>query len=195
MQNKPMKVGDPIDLVPRQYGKTIISQKFFNPNAEDKKNQYYDYTFFDSNRGAPSIIMPVTSKLEVVAIKQFRHAAYEYVWELPGGGPNNKEETPKEVAQRECEEETGYLGKVILLSPQAIFIDPEGCTVPFWAFLIKDCKKTGVQNLDTSEQSLKTHRISMRRWLEMIRTGEIKDSKTLAVTLLALPYFAEIKQK
>lgn len=54
-------------------------------------------------------VIPVTNDGRVVMIKQYRHGSKEVTLEIPGGLVD--EEDPREAAQRELLEETGYAGE------------------------------------------------------------------------------------
>jgi ADP-ribose pyrophosphatase len=57
--------------------------------------------------GASVGILPFLSKQEVVLVRQYRHVAQEFSWEVPGGSITLGE-PPEEAAQRELREEAGY---------------------------------------------------------------------------------------
>ncbi|MDG2306791.1 MAG: NUDIX hydrolase [Candidatus Binatia bacterium] len=52
-------------------------------------------------------ILAVTDSNEIVLIRQYRHAAGEYLWEVPAG-TRDGEEPPLDCARRELSEETGF---------------------------------------------------------------------------------------
>ena len=57
--------------------------------------------------GASVGVLPFLSASEVVLVRQYRHLAREFSWEIPGGGIL-PDEPPAEAAQRELREEAGY---------------------------------------------------------------------------------------
>jgi 8-oxo-dGTP pyrophosphatase MutT (NUDIX family) len=57
-------------------------------------------------------IVPVTSKGEVVMVRQYRHGSERVTLEIPGGLVDAGE-SPAEAARRECLEETGYLAAAV----------------------------------------------------------------------------------
>jgi len=181
--NKPIKIGEPIELTERKFGKTMLLQRFY----DGLKN--YDYNLFDYNNGTPvSVILPVTPASEVVAIHQFRHGANEYIYELPGGTPNQNNEKPEEITRRELGEETGYLAeKIIVLAKNPIWFDPASVTVAYWPCLGLNCRKIHEQNLDDTEY-IKVKTFPLESWLLMIMQGLIADSKSIVTTYLALPF-------
>src|SRR4029453_18833610 len=71
--------------------------------------------------GAAAVV-PLKDSGTVVLIKQFRHAAGGFIYEIPAGKLHPGED-PKHCAARELEEEIGYrVGKLDLLS--SIFTAP-----------------------------------------------------------------------
>src|ERR1700681_1477747 len=63
------------------------------------------------------VVLPVLPDGRVVLIRQYRHAARQYLWELVAGRMDHGE-TPKQGAARELIEETGYRAKKI-----TVFLD------------------------------------------------------------------------
>ena len=62
------------------------------------------------------------SKDEIVCVKQFRPPVDAYTIELPAG-LIDPDEDPARAAEREFKEETGYIGKVVSVSPPS-FLSP-----------------------------------------------------------------------
>jgi len=129
-----------------------------------------------------SAIVPAYGHDQIILIRQYRHAIGEYIWEIPAG-TLNKGEDPLECAKRELLEETGYRAnfweKLGVITPVPAYSD-EKIHVYFAANLIKE----GDQNLDEDEV-LDVHRFKVKDVIDMIRRGEIKDSKTIASIFMA----------
>ncbi len=177
----PQKVGEPT-VFAKKFGKALISQQFSKPG---KPGETIEFCLFDWPV-IPSIVMPVTNELEVVAIKQFRYGANRVIIEFPGGNPKPGQ-SPEDVAHAEVEDETGYkVGDLVLLAPP-IFFEPAFMVAPYHPFLARYCTPTGRQKLD-EEEYLEVMKVPLREWILMIRAGEVQDSKSIAMTFLALPY-------
>jgi ADP-ribose pyrophosphatase len=124
--------------------------------------------------GAAAVV-PLMDNGIVVLIKQFRHAAGGFIYEIPAGKLHPGED-PKDCAARELEEEIGYrAGKLELLS--SIFTAPG-----FTDEVIHIYRATGLtqgrQQLDRDEV-LEIVEVSLREAIEMIRVGTIRDAKTM----------------
>src|SRR6188768_2292505 len=55
-------------------------------------------------------VVAINERREVCLLRQFRHAASGWLWELPAGKIDNRE-PPLETAQRELEEEGGVTAR------------------------------------------------------------------------------------
>lgn len=124
--------------------------------------------------GAAAVV-PLKENSTVVLIKQFRHAAGGFIYEIPAGKLHPGED-PKNCAARELEEEIGYqAGKLDLLS--SIFTAPG-----FTDEVIHIYKATGLtkgrQQLDRDEV-LDIVEVPLEEAIEMIRVGSIRDAKTM----------------
>lgn len=177
----PKRVGEPMELVKRVYGKTAVNQQFLSPAGEE-----YEYLMWDYKNGEPPVIvMALTENFDVIALRQYRHAANEIVTEVPGGCII-KGMSLEETAKKELLEETGFeAGRIVKLNQKPIWFEPSNLTVPYHAFLALDCKKVSEQKLDKTEY-VEIEILDWLKWLVMIKEGEIRDSKTLALTLLAM---------
>lgn len=129
----------------------------------------------------PIIVFPLTQDNKVVAIRQFRYGANEVLIEFPGGCPDKGEATPL----KELEEETGYSAESFVKLGPARWFEPAECLTSYIPLLALGCKKTGKSKLDETE-FIKTFVIPLPEWIAMIHRGEILDSKTIAITFLAL---------
>jgi ADP-ribose pyrophosphatase len=124
--------------------------------------------------GAAAVV-PLKENGTVVLIKQFRHAAGGFIYEIPAGKLHPGED-PKDCAARELEEEIGYqAGRLDLLS--SIFTAPG-----FTDEVIHVYKATGLtkgrQQLDRDEV-LEIVEVSLQEAIEMIDKGTIRDAKTM----------------
>jgi ADP-ribose pyrophosphatase len=124
--------------------------------------------------GAAAIV-PVKADGTVVLIRQFRHAAGGYIYEIPAGKLHPGED-PLDCASRELEEEIGYRAiSYELLS--SIFTAPG-----FADEVIHLYKATGLtkghQQLDQDEV-LEVVEMSLADAIKRIVDGTIRDAKTI----------------
>lgn len=132
------------------------------------------------HNGAAAIV-PITEKGEVLLVKQYRNARDGEVIEIPAG-KLEKGEDPLRCAKRELEEETGYqagrIEKLCAMYTAIGFSDEK-----LHLYLATDLKE-GRQHLDEDEYiTLVKYPLEVAR--DMIFTGEIEDSKTIAGILSA----------
>ncbi|MGQ0667068.1 MAG: NUDIX domain-containing protein [Nitrospiraceae bacterium] len=124
--------------------------------------------------GAAAVV-PVKDDGTVVLIRQFRHAAGGYIYEIPAGKLHPGED-PLDCASRELEEEIGYRASTFhLLS--SIFTAPG-----FADEVIHVYKATGLtkgrQHLDRDEV-LDVVEMSLSEAVRKIEDGTIRDAKTI----------------
>jgi ADP-ribose pyrophosphatase len=124
----------------------------------------------------------------VVIERQYRHAAGQYLWELPAGKLEPGEE-PLTGAQRELQEETGYRAKKWKL------------LIEYWAspgFLGESMKLYLAEGLIAGEahpeedEKIDFRLVKLSEVLKKIAKGEIQDGKTLVGTLL---YAKKLKKR
>jgi ADP-ribose pyrophosphatase len=111
----------------------------------------------------------------VLLLRQFRHAADGFLWEVPAGRLDPGE-SPEECARRELEEETGMQGET-LERLTTIFTTPGFTDERIHLFLARGLS-AGEQRRE-SDEFMELHE---KRWSEvmaMIARGEIMDGKTL----------------
>lgn len=92
---------------------TILSNKWLSVRADKCKIPESDIIiddFYVIERPDSVYIVPITRNLQVVLVKQYRHATGQIIYELPAGYINQGE-TPQQAAERELLEETGYVAK------------------------------------------------------------------------------------
>ena len=169
------------EVIIDKYGKQVVGRYFRCPDGQVREFLVWGGTV------VPSIILPITGDRKVIAVKQFRYAANEFVIELPGGCPDRGEGF-EEIAKKELLEETGYVAQaVIRLIESAVWFEPAACWTPYVPLLAIDCEKKKDPCPDASE-IIEVVTINLSQWIEMIYRGEVRDSKSIAITMLALPH-------
>lgn len=130
-----------------------------------------------------AVVVPLLDNGNVILVRQYRYPLKKFIVELPAGKlePN---EDPLSAAQRELQEETGYMAdKYEKLT--TMFSTPGFCSEVLHIYLATGLKKSEYgQNLDEGEQSLTVEYHPLSAVVEMIVHGEIGDSKTVAGILL-----------
>jgi len=128
--------------------------------------------------GAAAII-PVDKDGNIIFVKQYRHPALDYVLEIPAGTLEVGED-PFICAKRELEEETGYKSEDISFVFK--FYSAIGfCTEVLHIYLAENLRE-GKMNLDEDE-FIELERYSLDEAVNMIFSGGIIDSKTIAAVL------------
>ncbi len=123
-----------------------------------------------------SAVLVVDEKGFLVLEKQYRYPIDEILWEIPAG-KLNKSEPSLECAKRELMEETGLKAKK-WEELGYIYTTPGFSDEKIYLFFASDLEK-GEQNLDEDE-FVEMKYFSKNKVEEMINTGEIADSKTIA---------------
>ena len=115
----------------------------------------------------------------VLLIRQFRHAADGFIWEVPAGRLDPGE-TPEACARRELEEETG-MRAAALERLTTIYTTPGFTDERIHLFLAHDLE-AGAHRREADE-FMELHTLRWSAVMEMVRGGEIHDGKTLATLL------------
>lgn len=127
----------------------------------------------------PLMDEPKSPDPRVILIRQFRHAADGFIWEIPAGRLDPGE-TPSTCAHRELEEEIGMTTDV-LSRLTTIFTTPGFTDERIHIFLA-----TGMRPGKQRREADEFMEVKTKKWSEamtMIRSGEINDAKTLAALL------------
>jgi len=124
--------------------------------------------------GAAAVV-PLKDDGTVIMIRQFRHAAGGFIYEIPAGKLDPGED-PTACAARELEEEVGYrAGRFDLLS--SIFTAP-GFTDEVIHIYKATGLTTGRQQLDRDEV-IEVIEMPLLEAIKMIETGAIRDAKSI----------------
>ena len=120
----------------------------------------------------------------VLLIRQFRHAADDFIWEIPAGRLDAGEQ-PERCAARELEEEAGMrAGSLERLT--TIYTTPGFTDERIHLFLATDLMP-GAEAREADEFL----EVQTRRWSEvlaMVRDGRIQDGKTLVSLMFVQCY-------
>ena len=166
----------------RKNGRSLVNQKFINP----RNGATEEFSFCHCSPNAV-IVFPVTKDKKIITVRQFRHAADDVFIEFPGGGKRSNESSLR-AAKRELLEETGFSSqRIIRLKTRKIWFELGFFKNSITPYLATDCRQISEPKLDAME-CMETVAIPINEWLDMVYDGLITDSKTLAVTLLALPH-------
>ena len=159
----------------------IYSGKIFDVSLDQISEGEIQYEREIVWHDGSAIIVPVFPDKTVALVKQYRHAAGKYLWEIPAGSLE-KGENPEEGARRELEEEVGATaGKLELLIE--FYVSPGFLSEKMFVFLATDLTETA-QNLEADEL-IEIEKFTFERAFKMIRKNEIEDAKTIVGLILA----------
>ena len=131
------------------------------------------------HRGAAAVI-PCLPGGKIILVRQYRYAPDAYLWEVPAGVIES-DESPEVCAARELAEETGCRqGSLSLLA--SLHCSP-GFSDEVVHLFRADNLERGEADPEPSEK-LEIREFAIREALEMIASGEITDSKTVAAVML-----------
>jgi ADP-ribose pyrophosphatase len=127
------------------------------------------------------VLLPITNEGKLLLVRQYRHAAGRFLWELPAGSLESGED-PEVAAARECHEELGLIpGRVERL--QTLFPTPGFCTETMTYFQVTDLREPGpddpVAHQDEDE-SIEVAAYTVDEIGALIVAGGIADLKTVA---------------
>lgn len=130
----------------------------------------------------PVLSDPAGPDPQVLLIRQYRYASGGYMLEVPAGRPDREGEDWEVCARRELEEETGLVaGQLTYLT--TVYTTPGFTDEQIRLFMASDLK-TGSTRFDHDE-FIEPVTLPLSEALEKIRTGEIKDGKTIITLLYA----------
>jgi len=122
---------------------------------------------------------------QVLLIRQYRYASGGYMLEIPAGRPDQPGEDWELCARRELQEETGLTaGTMTYLT--TIFTTPGFTDEQIRIFLATDLT-AGDNRLDPDE-FLDPVAMPIAEALELVRSGEIRDAKTICGLLYVAGY-------
>jgi ADP-ribose pyrophosphatase len=131
------------------------------------------------------VLVPVTAEGRVLLVRQYRHAAGRFLWELPAGSLETDEDVAA-AAARECQEELGLIADD-LQRLHTFYPTPGFCTETMTYFRAAGLRTPGpgdpVAHQDEDE-SIEVGSFTTAEVRQMIDAGEIADLKTVAALFL-----------
>jgi ADP-ribose pyrophosphatase len=132
------------------------------------------------------VVLPVLPGGRIVLIRQYRHAAGQYLWELVAGHKEPGED-PIEGAHRELREETGYTAHRIKKLLE-VFPSPGLLGERMDIFVAEGLTKGKARPED--DEKITQRIMTLREAKDWIRTGKIRDSKSVAGILYYAAFIA-----
>lgn len=128
------------------------------------------------------VVIAAEKDNKILMVKQFRYPLKEALYELPAGKLDKPGEEILDAAKRELEEETGHIANK-WQSLGFIWTSPGFCNEKLYLFKAEELSFKG-QHLDEGEM-LDYIAIEKDKVFEMIKQGEINDSKTISALMRA----------
>ena len=131
-------------------------------------------------------VVPFVDEDHVLLVRQYRHAAGDWLLEVPAG-KLDPGESPETCARREVEEETGFRPERLI--PMGwVFTTPGFTDEKIWLFAATDLEAAR-QELEHDEV-LTIERLPLERAVALAANGEIRDGKSVCA-LLRVSHFID----
>ncbi len=112
----------------------------------------------------------------VLLERQYRHAAGDYLWELPAGHVDLGEK-PRAAGPRELQEETGYTAREWKLA-LSFYVSPGFLTEVMTVYLARGLKRG--QAAQEEDEKIATRFFPLPTAVNMVMRGGIRDAKTIS---------------
>ena len=174
--------------------KTIFSEKIYKGELLDVRKDKVSlpdneigYREWINHPGA-SCCVPILPDNKIILVKQYRYAIKDESIEIPAGKIDSNED-PKECANRELIEETGFKSnKLTLLT--SIYPAIGFANEKIWIYLAENLEKSNSKT--DNDEFIEIISIDHNTAMKMIREGMIKDSKTIIAIMWLDKYFNHI---
>ena len=147
----------------QKYGRGIEKVMYKLPNGKESD-------FYIKKENNVVCVVALTKDKKVIIAKQFRPGPKEILLELPGGGIE-KGETPEVAMERELLEETGYGGKMKLVTK---LFDCSYSTRVRHCLVAVDCEKVSEPKNDESEPT-EVVLLGLDEFRDLLRSGKMTD--------------------
>lgn len=132
------------------------------------------------------VVLPVFEDGRILLIRQYRHVAGQALWELVAGR-KDEGESFAQGARRELEEETGYTAQK-LAQIMDVFPSPGFVAENMVIFVAEGLKKGPARPED--DEKIAPRVVTLREAQDWIRSGKIRDAKTVAGILYYATFLA-----
>jgi len=130
------------------------------------------------------VVLPVFDDGRILMIRQYRHAARQFLWELVAGRIDQGESV-KEAAARELKEETGYranrFSEFLDVFPSPGFLEER------MHILLAEGLTAGEAEPEADEKIF-SHSYTVGELQGMMKTGKLRDAKSIAGILYYLTF-------
>ncbi|AWR96512.1 NUDIX domain-containing protein [Acidianus sulfidivorans JP7] len=158
----------------------LYIEKFQLPNGKIRETE------FIKHRGS-AVILPLIDDSNLILIRQYRPVIQKWIYELPAGTVEEKED-PLYTAKRELIEETGYdAEKIIHLID--FYPSPGVSNELMHLYLATNLKFVGAHPEDY--EVIEVEKVSKESALQMIKNKQICDAKTI----LGLLYYFTLENQ
>ena len=125
------------------------------------------------------VVLPVFPDGDILLIRQYRHAAGDFLWELVAGRVEEGESRP-ESARRELLEETGYTARSVKQILE-IIPSPGFVTERMWIFAATGLREGPAQ--PEADEKITARKFPLAALEKMIRRGTLHDGKSVSAIL------------
>lgn len=129
-------------------------------------------------------VVAINEMKEICLIRQYRYAAGDWIWEVPAGRIEHKED-PLETAKRELAEEAGIIAET-WSSLGFIYPSPGICDERIHLYKAYDLTQKKVSHEDG--EYIEIHWLPLEKAINLIIEGKIIDAKTI-VALYNFQFF------
>ncbi len=129
--------------------------------------------------GGSVVVLPVLPAGRILLIRQYRHAAGQFLWELVAGRIEPGEK-PLVAARRELVEETGYTARRFT-KMMDVFPTPGFVSERMLVYAAEGLR-AGVARPESDER-IESRPFSVREIESMMRSGKLRDAKSIAAIL------------
>ena len=164
---------------------SIYKGRIFDVSVDRIREGETEYSREIISHYGSAVIVPVFADQTVALVRQYRHAAGKYLWEIPAGSLEEGEDA-KEGAARELEEEIGVTAQKLEKLCE-FYVSPGFLSEKMYLFLATELTETK-QNLEADEL-IEVERFTFPQAFESIRQDGIEDAKTMLGLILAAQRF------
>lgn len=169
---------------------TIYKGRIFDIRIDEIREGDVEYKREIVVHKGSAVIVPVFADGTVALVRQYRHAAGEYLLEIPAGTLDGGED-PMAGAVRELEEEIGVRAAHVQKLTE-FYVSPGFLTEKMHVFLATELTETS-QKLE-SDEILTIERHSFEKLDEMIANGHIQDAKTIIGVTMSAARFGKMER-